>query len=388
MKSHRVLAIARKQFLTLRHDPRSLALMLVAPVMAMVVFGFAFGSETSDVRTLVVNEDEGDEAAAVVALLDRETLDVVAARDRAAAERQVRDGEATAVLVFPPTFTRDVTPTEGVAPTPGPGGLPVGGTGGTPPAPPNGTRIDIVLDESNPQLSGAVQRAVQEAMRDWAEERGASSPVEVETRTVYAEGARFIDSFVPGIMAFAALLFTTLLTLLAFVGERTTGTLDRLRSTPLTEGEIVMGYVLAFGAIAAVQGVLLLGAALLLFDVLLVGSVALAGLLIVLLAIDAMAIGILVSAAATREGQAVQFIPFIVLPTFLLSGIFVPVESLPAWLQPIAYVLPPTWAVDGLRDVMLRGWGLDRVWTHATVLAAFAIGAIGLSIAGLKRARA
>jgi ABC-2 type transport system permease protein len=386
VKLDRVLAITRKQFLTLRHDPRSLALMLLAPIMAMVVFGFAFGNETRDVRTLVVNEDEGEEAAAIIALLDPEALSVEPVTDAAAARRAVEDGEATALLVFPPGFTRDVMPTPGTPPSGGTAGI--GGAQGTPPQPPNGTSIEVVLDSTNAQLAGAVQRALQQALRDWADAKGAESPVSLETQVVYAEGARFIDSFVPGIMAFAALLFTTLLTLLAFVGERTTGTLDRLRTTPLTEGEFVMGYVLAFGAIAAVQGVLLLGAAILLFDILIVGNVALAGLLIVLLAIDAMAIGILVSAAARREGQAVQFIPFIILPTFLLSGIFVPVESLPGWLQPLAWALPPTWAVDGLRDVMLRGWGLERVWVHASVLAGFAVVFVGLAVLGLKRARA
>lgn len=386
MNGRRVLAISRKTFLTLRHDPRSVALILVAPIMAMVVFGFAFGSEVRDVRAVVVNEDEGGNAAELLAFVDPEALDVQTLRDPAEARRMVLDGEAVAFLHFPANFTADSTPTPGTPPQPGalPGQPP---TGGTPPQPPKGARIDLLLDATNSQQAAVVQRALAEAAASYAESKGGRPPFTVETQAAYAEGARYIDFFVPGIMGFAALLFTTLLTLLAFVAERTAGTLDRLRVTPVTEAEIVLGYALAFGLIGALQGIILLSAALLLFDVLVVGNVLLAGLVIVLLAIDSQAIGILVSAAARREGQAVMLVPFIVLPTMLLSGIFVPTEALPWFLQPLAYLLPPTWAIDALRDVMLRGWGLDRIWPALAMLTGFAVLFVSLAVVGLRRSR-
>lgn len=366
MNARRVLAVSRKTFLTLRHDPRSVGLILFAPIMAMLVFGFAFGTEVSHVRTVVVDEDEGGAAAELVSRLDPEALDLVHLEDREAGRRMVREGEATALLVFPANFTADSTPTRG-----------------TPPA-----QVLLYVDATNNQQAAVVQRALAEAMQAYAESKGGKPPITVQSEFAYAEGARFIDFFVPGIMAFAALMFTTILTLLAFVGERTGGTLDRLRVTPVTEAEIVLGYATAFGAIGAVQGVILLAAAILLFDVLVVGNVLLAGLVIVLLAVDSQAIGILVSSATRREGQAVMMIPFILLPTMLLSGIFVPTESLPGWLRPFAYALPPTWAVQAMRDVMLRGWGLAEVWPALAMLAGFAVLFIGLAVVGLRRARA
>lgn len=371
MNAGRILAVARKTFLTLRHDRRSVGLILVAPIMAMLVFGFAFGTEVGNVKTLVVNEDQGENAAQYVALLDDDLLDVEVVEDPAAARQAVLDGEAVAFLQFPANFTADSTPGAGF-----------------PPTPPRGAQIALLVDSTNSQEANVVQRALQQAAQAYAQGKGAVLPFQVQTEVAYAEGARFIDFFVPGIMAFAVLLFTTLLTLLAFVGERTGGTLDRLRVTPATEAEIVSGYALAFGIVGAVQGVILLAAALLLFDVLVVGNVLLAGLVIVLLAIDSQAIGILVSAAARREGQAVMMIPFIVLPTMLLSGIFVPVSQLPGWLQPFAYALPPTWAIEALRDVMLRGWGLDQIWPALAALAGFAALFVTLAIVGLRRARA
>lgn len=363
MKPARVLAIARKVFLTLCHDPRTVALMLLAPVMAMLIFGFAFGSETRDVRTVIVNEDEGTLAAELVAHLDREALAISTMEDAGAARAAVRDGERTGAILFPSDFTQRATR--------------------------GNATLEVFLDTTNNQLSSVVVREVAEAGQSLARSRGLSPPLAPTVTYAHeaAKDARFIDYFVPGVMAFAATLFTTLLTLLAFVGERTGGTLDRLRVTPVTEGEIVLGYEAAFGLIAAVQGALLFTVAILVYDVLVVGSIALAVLIIALMAIDAMGIGVLISAGARREGQAVQMIPFIVLPVFLLSGIFVPIEALPEWLRPLSYVLPPTWAIEALRDVMLRGWGLDRVWRHVAVLAGFAVVLTLLAIAGLRRAR-
>jgi len=385
MNPSRIGAIAIKTFVSLRHDPRSLALMLMAPILAMFIFGIAFAGEVQHVPVVIVNKDSGDHADLIIAHLDTNKLDMTTQTDLTAARQAVIDGTATAVIHFPASFTDDSTSTPGSPGSPGTGG--VGATAATPPSPPAGTTIDIYLDQAEPQLALAVRLGLADAVRAFAEAEGATSPIEVATEDAYGAGAEVIDAFVPGLIPFAALLFTTLLTLLAFVGERTTGTLDRLRVTPATEGEIVSGYMLAFGLIGAVQGSLLLGAAIVLFDVLVVGNVLIAGLLSVLMALDAVALGILVSAAAQREGQAVQFIPFIVLPTFLLSGIFLPVISLPAWLQPVAYAWPPTWAVAAMRDVMLRGWGLAEVWPAVAVLVGFAVAFTALAVVGLKRAR-
>jgi len=125
----------------------------------------------------------------------------------------------------------------------------------------------------------------------------------------------------------------------------------------------------------------------LVYNIMVVGSIALAMLFVILVAIDAQAIGILISSAAKRESQAVQFLPFIIFPIFLLSGIFVAVKSLPLWLQPFSNLLPPTWGIEALRDVMLRGWGLEHLWPHVLVLVGFAIFFTLLAIFSLKRSR-
>jgi ABC-2 type transport system permease protein len=379
VKVAHITAIARKQFLTLKHDHRTLALMLVAPVMAMLIFGFAFGNPPKHVPVIVVNQDQGTTAAKLVDKLDHDTLELSQSSDADWARQQVRDGKAVGALVFDPTFTADSSPSATVKVV---AGKPV-----VTPQPPKGARAQVYLDTTNQQLAAVVMPSIASATLKLASDQGAKSPISFDQDYAFAEAkdARYIDYFVPGIMAFAVTLFTTLLTLLAFVGERTSGTLNRLRVSPATEGEVVLGYELAFGLIAAVQGFLVLGVAIWVYHILVVGPLWIAALFVVLTAIAAQAIGILVSAAAQRESQAVQFIPFIIFPVFLLSGIFVPLASLPDWLRPLAYLLPPTWSIEGLRDVMLRGWGLDHVWVNLAVLAGFTVVFTFLAILGLKR---
>lgn len=387
MRAAHVAAIARKQFLTLRHDPRTLALMLLAPIMAMLIFGFAFGSSPKHVAVIVVNQDAGTLAGRLIDKLDHDALNISTSDDADWARAQVRDGKAVGALVFPGSFTADASP-QVVRPL-------ILSRPGQPPftpqvVPPKGAHAEVFLDTTNQQLAAVVPQELAKAAQKLAADQGAKSPIAFDTGYAFAKAkdARYIDYFVPGVMAFAITLFTTLLTLLAFVGERTSGTLNRLRVSPATEAEIVLGYELAFGLIAAVQGLLILLVAMLVYHILVIGPLWLAMMLAILVAIDAQAIGIVISSAAQRESQAVQFIPFVIFPVFLLSGIFVPVASLPSWLRPFSYVLPPTWGIDGLRDVLLRGWGLEHVWVNVAILAGFALLFSVLAIAGLRRARA
>lgn len=362
MNARRTFAVAKKVLRSLRHDRRSLALMLVAPILAMSIFGFAFGSEIAHVPLAVVNEDAGPAGQRIADSLDRDAL---AVRDFATlpeAEAALLAGDLRGIVRFPSDFSAALQ--EGDA------------------------TVDLRLDGSNSQFVAHIQRQLQLALERSIAQTGQQLPVTVAPTFAYAQGARYIDFFVPGIMVFAALIFTTLLTLLAFVGERTGGTLARLLVTPVKGFEIVLGYALAFGLVAAVQGAILLGVALLVFDVMLVGPLLVAALVVVLIAVDAMSLGILLSAAARRESQAVQMIPLVIFPTFLLSGIFVAIEVLPAWLRPFAWLIPPTYAVEALRNVMLRGWGLAESWPQITALVGFGALFLGLAAWGLERQRA
>lgn len=239
---------------------------------------------------------------------------------------------------------------------------------------------------SNTQIYTTILQELRSAMDAMTEEMGMEPPVTFDdSDAVYGKGAVFSDFLIPGVIAFAIFLLTTLLTLLTFTTERVNRTLDRVLVTPVTEAEIVSGYAIAFGLIGTGQSILLISWGIAVFDILVVGNLAIAILMAALLAISSMAFGILLSAAARTEAQATQMIPLIVMPVFLLSGIFWPMEAVPTWLRPAAYVLPPTHAVEGLRSVMIRGWGLSEVWPQLVALLVFIAVFLMLATLSLRR---
>ena len=375
MSGLRFLTVTRRVFMDLKNDKRSLALIVLAPIFVMFVFGLAFSGEVRDVKVAVVDLDEGAAGApaalsrALVSNLDEEVMELEYADDRETALAMVEAGQAYAAVVLPSGLTSAAL-----------AGLE--GRPGTPSA-----SIELLLDRSNVNVAEAVSKAVNEALLAAMEGAGLSLPVSVEAVAVFGEGAKFMDFFVPGIMAFAVYMITTLLTLVTFVGERTSGTLQRMLATRLRERDIVLGYATAFSLIGTGQAVLLLLVGMLVFDVAVVGNVFLAFAVIALLAVVSQALGILLSSTARREAQAIQVLPFVILPAFLLAGIFWPIEAIPAWLRPLSYLVPPTYAVDASRAVMLKGWGVGKIWLDLLALTLMAALFLSLAVLSLRTRR-
>lgn len=373
MRKPRFLTVTKRVFKDLKNDKRSLALIVIAPIFVMFVFGLAFGGGVKNVKVVVVDQDQGASMGAagtvslsekIISNLDTEVLKLEYVDDRDTALAMVENSDAYAVIIFPPDFTSSAVSSMNDQP---------GGATAT---------IELQLDKSNINVANAITKAVGDALLATVDQLGVKMPVAVETVAVFGEGAEFMDFFVPGIMAFAVYMITTLLTLVTFVGERTSGTLQRMLATTLSERDIVLGYGAAFSLIGMGQAMLLLLVGILVFDIIVVGNVFLAFLVIALLAVVSQALGILLSSTAKREAQAIQVLPFVVLPAFLLSGIFWPIEAIPAWLRPLSYLVPPTYAVDASRAVMLKGYGIEKIWID--IVALLAMAAIFLTLAVLS----
>jgi ABC-2 type transport system permease protein len=211
-----------------------------------------------------------------------------------------------------------------------------------------------------------------------------------------------VDVFAPIFLGFFGYFFVYILTGISFLRERVGGTLERLLATPVTRGEIVLGYSLGFGIFATIQ-VLLLSAFILnsvttpaigpipAFTIGLgvdsAGSAWIAIVMALLLSIGAVNLGIFLSTFARTELQIMQFIPLVIVPQGLLSGLLWPVERLPDVLQVIAHALPLTYAVEGLRAVMLKGQDLTSsvVQTDLAVLGGIALVFVLLVSLTIKR---
>lgn len=374
MKRSRTFAVTKRVLRDLKHDRRQLGLIFIAPLLVISIFGVAFTGTVKDVRVVVVNGDTAPASSSlsdkIISNLDTNVVNVAYANSESEAVGQVQNGSATAVIVFPPHFTQSVMAQV---------------SGRTSVAPRNKT-IQVLADKSNPNVSDPIVGVVNSAVAHTIQGIGRQAPVSVDSsNAIYGANAQFIDFFAPGIICIAVWQLTTLLTLIAFVGERTSGTLLRLLASPLKESELVAGYAAAFGIIGVTQSVVLLTVAVILFNVTIVGNVLLAFVVIALLAIVSEGLGILLSSLARREAQAVQFLPFVVLPAFLLSGIFWPIQAIPEWLRPVSYLLPTTYAVEAVRSVIVRGWGLDRIYPDVIALLIFASVFLGLAAVLLRR---
>jgi ABC-2 type transport system permease protein len=176
-----------------------------------------------------------------------------------------------------------------------------------------------------------------------------------------------------------------LITSIAMLRERTSGTLERLMTTRSGKGDLLFGYGIAFGVAATVQAVIAATCAYLLFDMTTVGSAGLVILVAVLTALLGVALGLLCSAFARTEFQAVQLLPIVVIPQVLLCGLFVPRAEMAGWLQAISDVLPLSYAVDALQQVGANVEPTSTYWVDLAVVVGCVILGLTLAAATLRR---
>ncbi|MGH3978867.1 MAG: ABC transporter permease [Pseudonocardiaceae bacterium] len=185
-----------------------------------------------------------------------------------------------------------------------------------------------------------------------------------------------------GVFPFVAMF---LVTSVAMVRERTSGTLERLLTTPIGKADLVLGYGLAFGALALVQAVLASAVALGLLGLREPASVPTLLLLAVATAVLGSALGLGVSALAVTEFQAVQFMPAVVLPQVLLCGLFAPPEMMAGWLDALSRVMPLRYAAQGMVELTGAPTVPAAVWTNLGVVTGIAVAALALGAATLRR---
>jgi ABC-2 type transport system permease protein len=375
MKLNRVLAVAKKNLRSLKHDRRTVGFLVLMPLLMITIFGYTFGGDVKDVKVYVVNLDQAPSSLSVSAkiIADLETRDTVhivkilTTPDGVdAAREEVKDAHIWAAIVFNETYSADF--------------MVASQSSGSP------ASIQLIIDGTNPNIVSAITGDLQTAIRSVIGSV-AVAPTTVSPDLVYGKDARFIDFFAPGVMGLAGMMVTFMLSIISFVHERSGATLDRLLSTPVTEGEIVAGYALAFGLVGLIQSCVIISAAILLFNVMIVGNVLLALLVVFILGVGSQGLGFMLSSFAKNEFQAIQFLPLILFPSILLSGVFWPLEAVPTLLRPVSYFIPLTYAVDGLRSVMIRGWSVDGIWLQLVVLICFAAAMLFLSALGLRRRR-
>ena len=192
------------------------------------------------------------------------------------------------------------------------------------------------------------------------------------------------DRFGPALLAMFPFIVMFLVTSVTTLRERSSGTLERLLTMPLGKLDFLIGYALAFGALAALQSALAVAVSVGLLGLDVQGPVWLLGVVAIVDAVLGTALGLLVSAFATTEFQAVQFMPAFVLPQILLCGLFVPRDAMPGVLGAISDVLPLSYAVDAMQE-LTGAADTGEIWREVAVVACFGVASLALGAATLRR---
>jgi ABC-2 type transport system permease protein len=381
MNPLRVAAVFRRIVTQFRRDPRSLALLFAAPIAIIALLGWVLSSQqTTTARLAVVNESSGPAGQTIVArlesVLEGQTgiaLDRSVADD-STARQMLKDKKLDLVVVLPSDFSLE------------------------------NRKIELLTLGLNPTAEAstlpAVQRALVTAMNNSAV--GAALPT-IERATVYGSpDATTLDTLAPVVVGFFVYFFVFVLTGISFLRERVGGTLERLLATPVSRAEIVLGYSLGFGFFATLQVTLVLAFVLARLQIPAVGPLPefaiglgvrtignplIAYLLVLVLGLGAVSLGIFLSTFARSELQILEFIPLVIVPQGVLGGFFWPIDQLPGLLQPVARILPVTYAIDGLRQVMIAGADLasGQVLLDLGVLAGIAAVFMVLAASTIRR---
>ena len=391
MNPRRVAAVVRRIVAQFRRDRRTLALIFVVPIVIAALLGWVLrDQQTVPVRLGVVNEAGPVGQRIADALLaagsahgadSGSSVRVPSSTiSESTARSELRNDQLDVVLVIPADAAAGVTSGHGV-------------------------HLVVITQGANAPTEGGEIAQVQQLLVGAIPTIIPGSPglPTIQHETVFgAANADLFDALSPFFIGFFVYFLVFILTGISFLRERVGGTLERLLATPVTKGEIVLGYTLGFGIFATLQVVVLMAVMLIGIDVPAigpfgafvlglavpsVGSPWIAFLIAMLLAIGAVSLGIFISTFARTEFQILQFIPIVIVPQALLSGIFWRIDTLPALLQPVARALPLTYAADGLREVMIQGsgWSAPGVQLDLAVLTAVAALFVVLAAATIRR---
>lgn len=335
----RVLAVMIRILRQLRHDKRTIGLMIMAPMFVLTLMAFVFGGSDYHPKIGIVNAPLN-----FVNKLEDNDAKVFRYTENNADEA-LKLSQVDAIINFE-------------------SGVP-----------------HITLEGSDPNKSKAVIMLTQNALQQF------TPTVKPDISYLYGyENMSSFDNFGPILIGFFVFFFVFLISGVSFLSERTSGTLERLLATPLRRWELVVGYVLGFGVFTIIQSALIAWYSINVLNIMMIGSFALVLLITILTAMAALTIGTFISAYANNELQMIQFIPIIVVPQVFFSGLF-DLSTMATWLQYIGRVMPLWYIADALRNIMIRGKGWSEIAIDVYVLIAICLFFMAANILALKKYR-
>ncbi len=358
-----IWAMLWKEFVQMRRDRFTLAMMIGIPMIQIALFGYAIQTEVRHLPMVVLDESNSAQGRALVtSLVTTGNFDLIArVADRDEMRRMIESGKASAAVIIPPDFARDLK--RGREAT-----------------------AQIVIDAADPlSSSAAIAAGSQVGARQTRAliaraSGGQIGSIDVRVRPWYNPGLRSSVYIVPGIIGVLLSMTMVIVASVAVVRERERGTLEQLIVTPINKTSLILGKMVPFLLVGYVQMTVILLVGKLLFDVPIAGSVPQLYLGAFPFVVASLGVGLLVSTAVRNQAQAMQLGFLYLLPNILLSGFMFPRAAMPEAAQWIGAALPLTYFLTVLRGILLKGVELASLGVELAALSGFAVVLVALSV--------
>ncbi|MFJ5790245.1 ABC transporter permease [Lysinibacillus sp. NPDC093197] len=335
----RIVALVTRIIQQMRRDKRTLALLFLAPLLVLSLMYFIFNSN-EQVVTLVVSHVPTE----LIEKLEAADFEVTENNDVTIAKLKKQKYDGWLAL--------------------------------------HNNQIKLTLLNDDPTTTKAVMMKLSQVLQPEQ-----ASNMTITTDYVYGnKDTAIFDIFSPMLIGFFVFFFVFLITGIALLKERTSGTLERLLATPIKRSEIVVGYLIGYGLFAFMQTIIIVLFGIYILNIVHVGSIWLVFFINILIALVSLSLGALLSSFAASEFQMMQFIPIVIVPQVFFSGIF-PLDNMAEWLQSIGHIMPLYYAADALNGVMYKGYSFNEIVVNLVILACFAMIFIMLNIISLKKYR-
>jgi ABC-2 type transport system permease protein len=367
----RIRHLLTKEVIELRSDPRLFGIVIMAPIIQLVVLGYAATTDVKDIPVLVVDGDRSSSSRELIQRFEASANFYVV--DVVTGDRQVEDhlehGTAWMALSIPAGFGDQL------------------GSGQT------GT-VQMIADGTDSNSTNVAMGYARSVVAEYSAERSAErlpggrrvAPIDADIRVWFNPRLESRDFMVPGIVALLLLVVTTNLSAMAIVREREIGTLEQLNVTPLARWELIVGKLLPYALIGLIDVVLVTLVAVYWFAIPLRGSFALLFGCSLMYLLSTLGLGLLISTMSQTQQQASMTATFFFLtPMIYLSGFTFPIENMPGWIQYVTYLIPLRYFLVIVRGIFLKGVGMDVLWPQMAAL--LACGLVLITLATLRSSK-
>jgi len=373
------LSFVKKEFLHIFRDPRTMLITLGMPVVQIILFGFAITTEVKNVRVAVFDPSNDISTQRIINRMQAsEYFDVtqvaqsVETRHATSLHSVFSEGKADLVVVFSDRFDENLMHTPSL----------VGRAGG-------GAAIQLISDATDPNqatlLTGYASNIIADYQQELLREHSIPFVIEPEIQMLYNPQMKSAYNFVPGVMGLILTLICAMMTSIAIVREKETGTMEVLLVSPVKPVFIILAKVAPYFTLSVVNIVSILLLSVFVLDVPVSGSMILLSAISLVFIIVALALGILISSVATTQVTAMLVSGMLLMmPVMLLSGMIFPIENMPAILQWISNIIPARWFIAAVRKVMIEGLDVSHVIKELSILAGMAVFLIAVSVKKFK----